>query len=453
MTVRIAILSPLLLLFGVIHASCREWTDSTGKYRVEAKLVSLESGFVRLRTETGRVVSVPFHKLSIGDQKFVEADKAAKEILPHIAGNKARTVDEWKVQRNRNMRSIAKNARTIETFKAKQDKTNGNVADLVGQVIGITDGDTITVLVDKTSHKIRLEGIDCPEIGQPFSSVARKFISSMCFEKEVTVRVAGSDRYNRTLGEVIVDGQNVNRELVNAGLAWWYHKYSDDIELAKHHLKAREENRGLWDHKKPIPPWKWRRLSVDKQQDYLLGEDATRDEPRPAPWDELAGYLSKPTDRASGFSLPVVPTIRGPPAAEHDSRADNVTVYVTRTGSKYHRSNCRYLRKSKIPTSLKEANQRYSPCSVCNPPLATADVSRQQNDSQKRHLTGSNGEDQAGDLPSSKRNQPTGGVAENGSYYGETSKATGRPKTVRVKGYYRKDGTYVRGHYRSRPRR
>jgi hypothetical protein len=44
-------------------------------------------------------------------------------------------------------------------------------------------------------------------------------------------------------------------------------------------------------------------------------------------------------------------------------------------------------------------------------------------------------------------------VAENGSYYGETSKATGRPKEVHVKGYYRKDGTYVRGHYRSKPRR
>jgi len=44
------------------------------------------------------------------------------------------------------------------------------------------------------------------------------------------------------------------------------------------------------------------------------------------------------------------------------------------------------------------------------------------------------------------------GVAENGSYYGEISPLTGRPKTIPVKGYYRKDGTYVRGHYRSKPR-
>lgn len=43
--------------------------------------------------------------------------------------------------------------------------------------------------------------------------------------------------------------------------------------------------------------------------------------------------------------------------------------------------------------------------------------------------------------------------AENGSCYGDRNYATGRPKTVHVSGYYRRDGTYVRGHYRSAPRR
>lgn len=51
----------------------------------------------------------------------------------------------------------------------------------------------------------------------------------------------------------------------------------------------------------------------------------------------------------------------------------------------------------------------------------------------------------------SKNNVPR--VAKNGSYYGEISKPTGRPKTIYVRGYYKKDGTYVRSHYRSRPRR
>ena len=54
------------------------------------------------------------------------------------------------------------------------------------------------------------------------------------------------------------------------------------------------------------------------------------------------------------------------PAPTTDTQG--VTVYITRTGTKYHRNGCRYLRKSKIPISLKEAKQHYGPCSVCNPP-------------------------------------------------------------------------------------
>jgi micrococcal nuclease len=47
----------------------------------------------------------------------------------------------------------------------------------------------------------------------------------------------------------------------------------------------------------------------------------------------------------------------------------DVTVYITQTGKKYHREGCRYLARSKIPISLREAQARgYEPCSVCNPP-------------------------------------------------------------------------------------
>lgn len=54
-------------------------------------------------------------------------------------------------------------------------------------------------------------------------------------------------------------------------------------------------------------------------------------------------------------------------AAKNASEKQSVTVYITKTGSKYHRSGCRYLSKSKIPISLEDARGAYSPCSVCNP--------------------------------------------------------------------------------------
>ena len=58
----------------------------------------------------------------------------------------------------------------------------------------------------------------------------------------------------------------------------------------------------------------------------------------------------------------------GQPEEEPDDPEGAVTVYGTRTGKKYHREGCRWLRKSKIPLSLTEAKKRYSPCFVCEPP-------------------------------------------------------------------------------------
>jgi endonuclease YncB( thermonuclease family) len=88
-----------------------------------------------------------------------------------------------------------------------------------GKVVGIADGDTFTMLLDnKTKVKIRLASIDCPERKQPFSGVARQFISDEIFSKRVKVVVDSKDRY----GWVYYDGKNLNEELLKAGLAWHF---------------------------------------------------------------------------------------------------------------------------------------------------------------------------------------------------------------------------------------
>jgi hypothetical protein len=65
------------------------------------------------------------------------------------------------------------------------------------------------------------------------------------------------------------------------------------------------------------------------------------------------------------------PTNPGPGSgtAKPGERKD-LTVFVTKSGTKYHRDGCRYLASSRIPMSLSEASQRYGPCSVCKPPVA-----------------------------------------------------------------------------------
>ena len=99
--------------------------------------------------------------------------------------------------------------------------------DFSGRVVGITEGDTISVRHAGRAERIRLNGIDCRERRQAFGTRARQFTSCLAFGKEVTVRVTGRDRYGRTLADVTLpDGTDLNHELVRAGYAWWFRKYA-----------------------------------------------------------------------------------------------------------------------------------------------------------------------------------------------------------------------------------
>ena len=95
--------------------------------------------------------------------------------------------------------------------------------DFTGQVVSITDGDTIRVMHNGVSERIRLWGIDCPESKQAFGTRAKQFTGDLAFGQTVTVKVRDIDRYKRTVAEIILpDGRNLNREIVRAGFAWWY---------------------------------------------------------------------------------------------------------------------------------------------------------------------------------------------------------------------------------------
>lgn len=134
--------------------------------------------------------------------------------------------------------------------------------DLRGKVIGIIDGDTIDILYDGKPLRIRLAHIDCPEVRkkQPFGRTARQFTSDHCFGQTVSIRHHHEfDRNKRLIGEVITQqGSNLNMELVKAGLAWHFKKYSDDKEYAVMESRARASRMGLWGEPNPTPPWDWR---------------------------------------------------------------------------------------------------------------------------------------------------------------------------------------------------
>jgi micrococcal nuclease len=142
---------------------------------------------------------------------------------------------------------------------------------ITGKVVGVSDGDTITVLdAGKRQHKVRLDGIDAPESNQDFGSRAKQSLSDLVFGKMVTVTSSKTDRYSRTLGKVTLDGKDINLEQINRGMAWFYRYYAkelsgnDAVTYEQAEAQARSEKRGLWTDPAPTPPWDFRRGKTAK---------------------------------------------------------------------------------------------------------------------------------------------------------------------------------------------
>jgi len=138
---------------------------------------------------------------------------------------------------------------------------------LVGRAVKVEDGDSITVL-DSTNnqYRIRLQGIDAPEKGQPFGNASRKHLANLVAGKSVTVKWNKRDRYGRIVGTVLVDGQDANLAQVRSGYAWHYKRYQgeqspkDRRRYADAEDEARTGRLGLWRENNPNPPWEHRRL-------------------------------------------------------------------------------------------------------------------------------------------------------------------------------------------------
>ena len=140
---------------------------------------------------------------------------------------------------------------------------NNTEQDLIcGQVVKVLDGDTYDLLLeDNTTIRIRMDGIDAPEKGMPFSKKARKYLGDLCKNQTIKVEKTKEDHYGRILGfSYLEDGRELSREMLKAGYAWHYKQYNSDSELADLEEEARLAKRGLWQDKNPMAPWENRKL-------------------------------------------------------------------------------------------------------------------------------------------------------------------------------------------------
>ncbi len=202
-------------------------------------------------------------------------------------------------------------------------------ANFSGKLVKVLDGDTVDVLQEGKAERIRLHGIDAPEKGMPHGQKAKQYVLDLAAQKIVTVEVKDTDRYGRTVGEVILpDGRSLNREIVKAGYAWWYRQYSKDASLGVLEAEARNARRGLWADKEPMPPWEWRAAKRNQHKE---------------------------------------------PQAKHSVQEDHSgTVYHGNTSSMvFHKSTCKHYNCKNctdVLASKEEAVGRgYRPCGTCRP--------------------------------------------------------------------------------------
>lgn len=142
---------------------------------------------------------------------------------------------------------------------------------LEGRVVKVSDGDSFTLLLDdETQQRVRLYGIDAPEMksrrghrgegGQPYCRASKNHLSSLISGKRVRVASRGCDRYGRVLGIVSTDEvDDVNLEMIRSGMAWHYAYYDSTPAYAQAEKQARSLHLGLWKDPQPVSPYEWRK--------------------------------------------------------------------------------------------------------------------------------------------------------------------------------------------------
>jgi len=141
----------------------------------------------------------------------------------------------------------------------------------VGSVARVSDGDTVRLLVnDSTELKIRLSGIDAPELDQAFGKESKNRLTELVDGRTIEAQCSKRDRYRRWLCKLVFNSNDINLSLVKDGYAWWYQYYKKDQTLEDQQSYrvaeaiAKENKLGLWEDSNPVAPWDFRRQKRDK---------------------------------------------------------------------------------------------------------------------------------------------------------------------------------------------
>jgi endonuclease YncB( thermonuclease family) len=143
---------------------------------------------------------------------------------------------------------------------ASTASTSSTPPQTIVKTISVHDGDTLTVAAGSRTIKVRLWGIDAPELTQPYGTSATLELRQLAAATTYTLQIKSTDRYGRAVAILTLpDGRQVNKLMIQAGAAWWYQAYARktaDLMFAQD--SARANRRGLWRDPNPTPPWSFR---------------------------------------------------------------------------------------------------------------------------------------------------------------------------------------------------
>ncbi len=148
---------------------------------------------------------------------------------------------------------------------------------LTGRIVQVSDGDTVNILVERQTHRVRLASIDAPETshgsarpGQPFGEASRKHLAEQVAGKTLTLICYEKDHYGRDVCDIPVEDTTANRLQVKSGMAWANQqgggKYLRDRTLPELEKQAKAARLGLWGESRPVAPWIWRQICWQKHQ-------------------------------------------------------------------------------------------------------------------------------------------------------------------------------------------
>ncbi len=207
-----------------------------------------------------------------------------------------------------------------------------------GRVVGVSDGDTITVLHNGRGERIRLFGVDCPEKRQAFGKRAKHFTSGLVYGETVEITPMARDRYGRTVALVRVNGTLLNQRLVENGLAWVYGRYCHESfcsRWTKLQQEARAMRKGLWSDPYALPPWEYRHSRQTHKKEQLIA-------------------FTRKTRARSSFHAVLTAPFKG-----------NVKTHV------FHRLGCPHYNCANCLAEFQTREEAlaagYTPCRICSP--------------------------------------------------------------------------------------